>query len=218
MIKIPDYIQAVIFDVDGLLIDSEPYWHKTTEIFFAKHNKPFTTDVHHRIMGLGLREMMEYFKKEHGFTGDIDEMVTERKELVYAMLLKEVKLMDGAEELIRALHKKGYPLAIATSAHTQDKTVLMLGKFGLAELFAFYVSGEDVKKAKPAPDIYLQTAKLLKIAPKNCLVLEDAPNGVIAGKAAGMYVIGVNKDQRIAKGLTAAKADVVVESLQEIQI
>jgi HAD superfamily hydrolase (TIGR01509 family) len=213
---IPTHIRAVIFDVDGLLIDSEPYWRQTTKAFFAKYNKPFHENVHRHIMGMGLREIIEYFKHEHGFIGETEALVKERIEMLYELLLKDVVLMEGVEELIRKLHKKGMPLAIATSAHIKEKTQLMLGKFGLEEMFTVFVSGEDVHKAKPAPDIYLKTADLLAVNPKDCLVLEDAPKGVQAGKAAGMYVIGVNKDERIFNELKEAGADSVCHSLEEV--
>jgi len=216
--KIPSTIKAVIFDVDGLLVDSEPYWHQTTEAFFKKHKKPFHQSIHSHIRGRGLHDIIEYFKKEHGFVGDTEALVAERKEMLYKLLFKDVVLMEGAEELIKTLYKKGMPLAIATSAHTKDKLELMLNKFGILKMFKFFVSGEDVQKAKPAPDIYLKTAELLKISPEYCLVFEDAPNGVIAGKAAGMTVYGINKEEDLYSKLKEAGADKVFRSLKEVTV
>ena len=216
--KIPRQIKAVIFDVDGLMIDSEPYWYQTTEAFFKKYNKPFHPSIHSHIRGRGLHDIIEYFKKEHGFVGDTDALVAERKEMLYELLLKDVALMEGAEELISKLYKKRMPLAIATSAHTKDKLELMLNKFGIVKMFKFFVSGEDIKKAKPAPDIYLKTAELLHVDPSFCLVFEDAPNGVKAGKAAGMIVYGINKDEDFYSKLIEVGADEVFHSLKEVTV
>lgn len=211
-------IKAVIFDVDGLLIDSEPYWYRTTEAFFAKHNKPFHEKIHEHIRGRGLHEIIEYFKKEHGFVGNTETLVAERKAMLYKLLLANVQLMEGAEKIIRHLHKEGMPLAIATSAHEKEIAKQMLSKFGIADMFSVIVCGEDVKKGKLAPDIYLLTAKLLQISPQDCLVFEDAPNGAIAGKAAGMIVYGINKDEYFFNKLKETGADKVFHSLSEVGI
>lgn len=214
--KLPTSIKAVIFDVDGLLIDSEPYWKKTTETFFAKHNKPFKQEVHQYLHGRGLRDTIEYFKREHGFVGDTDELIAKRREMLYEYLLPNVTLMEGAEKLIRSLHKEGLPLAIATSGHTRDRTKLLLQKLGLEDIFSVLVSGDDVTNAKPAPDIFLLAAQLLGVDPRQCLVLEDAPNGVLAGKAAGMVVYGVNKNEEIYFRLKEVKPDKLLHSLLEL--
>lgn len=214
--KIPKHIKAVIFDMDGLLIDSEPYWRQTTEAFFAKHNKPFSDEVHRHIMGRGLRDIIEYFKSEWGFEGDTDAMIVERKELLYTYLLENLTLMEGAEELIRALHEKNIPLAIATSGHSVEKTKQIVQKFDLEKCFSVFASGDDVQNAKPAPDIFLKAAELLNIDPIYCLVFEDAPNGVRAGKAAKMTVYGVNSDTEIKSNLLTAGADKAFLSITEV--
>jgi HAD superfamily hydrolase (TIGR01509 family) len=216
--KIPQHIKAVLFDMDGLLIDSEPYWRRTTEAYFAKYNKPFSDEVHRHIMGRGLRDIIEYFKSEWGFVGDTDAMIVERKEMLYTYLLDNLTLMDGAETLIKALHKKGFLLAVATSGHSVEKTKEIVGTFGLEKCFRVFVSGDDVPNAKPAPDIFLKAAEALAVAPKNCLVFEDAPNGVKAGKAAGMTVYGVNADETIYNKLKRANADYVCSSLLDITL
>lgn len=214
--RIPPDIKAVIFDMDGLLIDSEPYWRQTTEAFFAKHNKVFSEEGHRYIHGRGLRDIIEYFKREWGFEGDTDALIEERKEMLYEFLLKNLSLMDGAESLIHALDKKIIPMAIATSGHSRQRTKEILGALGVEHGFSVLVSGEDVKQAKPSPDIYLKTAELLTVEPKHCLVFEDAPNGVKAGKAAGMFVVGVNSDVAIAKKLQESGADNVLTSLKQV--
>jgi HAD superfamily hydrolase (TIGR01509 family) len=216
--NISTYIKTVIFDMDGLLIDSEQYWYQTTETFFTKYNKPFHQSVHMQIRGKSMHDIIAYFKREYGFVGDTEELIAERKRMLYELLLHKVQLMDGASALIQALHHRGIPLAIATAAHKREMAEQMLTKMGVRSLFSVILCGEDVKKNKPAPDIYLQTAKLLHVDPKVCLVLEDTATGVVAGKSAGMTVFGVNSDEAFHEGLKNAGADKILKSLSEIQV
>jgi len=216
--KIPSHIKAVIFDMDGLLIDSEPYWAKADEVFLEGHSIPYTPQINLHIMGMGQREIIEYYKNEFGLTGDTQELITERKKLLYAFLLATVKLLDGVKEIVISLHKKNILLAIATTGHTREKAREILGKVGLESYFSVIVSGDDVEKGKPAPDIYLKAAEFLQIEPGRCLVFEDAPNGVKAGKAAGMIVFGINKEDELYKNLEEAGADEIFRSLKELSV
>src|SRR5579872_5480645 len=211
--KIPMNIKAVIFDMDGLMIDSEPYWRKADEIFFKKYNKPYKNEINTHIMGKGQREIVEYYKNELGFVGDTNTFIDERRNLLYEFLLANISPMEGVEDIVHSLYKKGLRLAIATSGHTREKTGEILQRLGLETHFTVIVSGDDVYKGKPAPDIYLKTAEFLKIAPEYCLVLEDAPNGILSAKAARMVAYGVNIHNEIYTKLKEAAADKVFRSL-----
>jgi len=216
--KIPKDIKAVIFDLDGLLINSEPYWDKTDYAFFAKYGKKFTLDISRKTTGMGQRENMEFFIKTFDIPGDRDMLIVERRKMFYQQFLPNMVLMEGAEKLIRIFHKKGFSLAIATSGHTREKTLKIIKKLKIDNYFSVLVSGDDVKKSKPAPDIYLKTAELLQVKPAECLVIEDAPNGAIAGKAAGMTVYGVNSGRYFHDRLQEEGADEVFSSLSEITL
>lgn len=211
-------MKAVIFDLDGLLIDSEASWRKATALFFERHNKEYTDEISEKIMGMGLKEITEFFKTTYGFTGDTDVLVDERRNLMYESLMKDLTLMPGAKQVIEYLYSRHIPLAIATSGHTKEKTKEIGEKLGIKNYFTAFVSGDDFEKAKPAPDMYLAAAKMLRVAPIDCLVFEDAPNGVIAGKAAGMQVYAVNKDALLQEKLQRAGADKVFSSLEEVQL
>lgn len=208
--------QAIIFDMDGVLIDSEPYWQKGTELFFKKHDLPYSPNISREVMGMGLREITEHFKKTYGLVGNTAKLTNDRRSLVYQELLKNIEPMPGAVELVNLFHSLNYPLGLATSGHSQEKAKEILEKLGLNGLFTVIVSGEDVEKAKPAPDIYLKTAELLKVDPKACLVIEDSSNGVFAAKAANMTVYGVNSDPKLREKLTSANSDKVFSSLMLI--
>ncbi len=211
-------LKAVIFDLDGLLIDSESAWRKATAVFFKRHNRIYTDEISEKIMGMGLREITEYFKTAYGFTGDTNALIDERRNLMYELLLKNLTLMPGASEIIRYLYSNNIPLAIATSGHTKQKTKEIVERLGLQSCFTVFISGDDFEKAKPAPDMYLAAAKKLGIAPIDCLVFEDAPNGVLAGKTAGMQLYAVNKDEKLQEKLRKAGADKVFSSLREVHV
>ncbi|HEX7042037.1 MAG TPA: HAD family phosphatase, partial [Patescibacteria group bacterium] len=180
------------------------------------HNIPYTDSISEKIMGMGLREIMEFFKTTYGLVGDTDELIKERRSLMYELLLKNLTLMPGASELINYLFLHNIPMAIATSGHTKEKTKVIINLLGLKKSFTIFVSGDDFEKAKPAPDMYLVAAKMLHIDPTDCLVFEDAPNGVVSGKAAGMTVYAVNKDKLLQEKLKNSGADKVFSSLKEV--
>lgn len=210
--------KAVIFDLDGLLIDSEQSWRKATAIFFKRHNKIYTDTISEKIMGMGLREITKFFKTTYGFTGNIDTLIEERRSLMYESLMNDLTLMSGSSEVITYLSSHHILMAIATSGHTKEKTKEIVKRLGIRSYFTVFVSGDDFEKAKPAPDMYLTSAKMLHIAPSDCLVFEDAPNGVLAGKAAGMTVYAVNKDELLQEKLRSVGADKVFSSLEEIHL
>lgn len=216
MTSLLNSIKAVIFDMDGLVIDSEPFWDKADNELLRRRGKKYSSEVRKHILGRGQRESMEYFKNEFGLSGEIDDLIEERLSILYELLLPQMTLMEGAREAVNKFYKRGFLLAIATGGHRKENVIKILLKLGLAEYFFVIVTFQDAARGKPAPDIYLKMAELLGVAPEHCLVLEDSPNGVVAGKAAGMIVYGVNKDEDINRKLKNSGADKVFRSLLEI--
>lgn len=216
--KIPENIKAVIFDLDGLLINSEPYWTESIELLFKKQNKKFSIDYKRKAHGMGAREAIEFYKREAGLTGDTDELVAERRSTLYKILLPNVSLMRGASEMVESLHKKGIKLAVATGGYPKEKLIEILKKLQILEMFIIIVSSDEVKKGKPEPDVFLEAAKRLGVDPVKCLVFEDAPSGIVAAMRAGMRVYGVNSDSEILKKLKETGADEIFKSLSEVEI
>jgi HAD superfamily hydrolase (TIGR01509 family) len=211
-------IKAVIFDLDGLLIDSEPFWHKSDALFLKKRGYIYTLELRKKVAGRGLRDVTELFKKEFGLlSGKIDDLTKERRRLFYGMFFKKAKLMEGASGFVKRLKSKKLPMAIATGGHSRKRIKEILKLFNLSNYFSVTVSSDQVKKGKPYPDVYLFTAKLLSLRPNECSVIEDTVNGVLAGKAAGMKVFGVNKEEKVKKELIKAGADKVFSNLLEIK-
>lgn len=209
-------IQAVIFDLDGLLINSESIWQKTDKELLKRRGIVYQGIVRNKIRGLGQKEVMELFKMEFGVAQDTDTLISERRTIFYSLAKKGLKLLPGAREIIKELYKKDYALAIATGGHRKEKIKEILNQFGLSNYFSLLISSDEVVNGKPAPDVYLATAARLGVEPLNCLVLEDAVNGVLAAKNAGMKVFGVNKNLQIRTKLKEAGANKVFLSLEEI--
>ena len=211
-------IKAVIFDMDGLLINSEPFWDKTDRELFQKRGYTVPSEVLVKRLGTGHKRTMEIIKEASGVTEDTDTLIKERLVIFYGLLEKNLVLMAGAKDLIYKLTKEGKKLTIATGGHSQEKVATLLRKMEIAQYFSVIVSGDDVARHKPFPDIFLLAAKNLQVEPGASLVLEDAPSGVQAGKAAGMTVYGVNKDVAIKERLKEAGADKVFTSLAEVDL
>ncbi len=214
--KLPKNIQAVIFDLDGLLIDSEIFWDEADTILLQKRGFKSTPELFLKRLGTGHKPTLQIYKDEFGIDEDIESLSIDRLNLFYDILWKNLQLMPGARELIHNLKKYNIPMAIATGGHTPEELVKILSKLSISSYFSALVTGSEVARQKPYPDIFLEAAKKLQVNPSHCLVFEDAPSGVRAGKAAGMIAWGVNKNQKAQEALQEAGADEVLASLSEI--
>jgi HAD superfamily hydrolase (TIGR01509 family) len=208
--------KAVIFDVDGLLIDSEPIWGQVKQEIIrlygdGKEHGPSGT------MGMGMKEAVTIQKEKFGLSGTVDMLIGEYRRILYDILFRPggLRLMQGVEQVIKTILSPK-PLGIATGGHTQETMHTMLTTLGLRKYFSAITSCDDVAHGKPAPDVYMYTGKLLGVDPSAIVVLEDADNGVLAGKNAGMTVIGVNTSPLWQDKLHKAGADVVIGSFEEI--
>jgi HAD superfamily hydrolase (TIGR01509 family) len=219
--KAKQYIEeakAVVFDMDGLLINSESIWRSARVMLLKAHGIRNPLENDSTTMGMGLKEAVTIYKDRYGFTQDISTLMKEYRQYVYSLIFENIAtmLMPGAKELTQYLFAKKKLLGIATGGHTKEKVEEILDTLHLRSYFSVIVSCDDVVHGKPAPDVYYATAKGFGVTPKEIVVLEDAPNGVIAGKLAGMTVIGVNSDQAWSNKLYKAGANLVIESLKEL--
>lgn len=183
-------MKAIIFDFDGVIVDSEPLRYKTYRTLFKKNfgiNLPSKPDNH--ILGRTQRENIKYFMRKYNLDGDIEKLIKERNLLLDKVFTrKNVKPIEDIISLIRFLKSKGYKIAVASSS---NRIYVKRALDYLNLSFDLIVTGEMVKHSKPHPEIFLLTAKLLKEKPKDCLVFEDSDNGITSAKRAGMQVIKV---------------------------
>ncbi len=218
-------IQLVIFDMDDLMIHSHPAHMEVFEAVMQKHGaslknpqNPLTTLEEASQFGKRIKDILAFFKQKYEINSDVDELDSEFNERLLPVFADNFVPMPGLIPLVNSLREKGYTLAVASSS-IRPKIDIVLNKLDLIEPFRIIVSGEEIKHGKPAPDIFLRASERAGIEPVRSLVLEDATNGVLAAKSAGMHVIGVHNRftyERLGLKQDLSKADLEVESLEEI--
>ncbi|MDT3429230.1 beta-phosphoglucomutase family hydrolase [Paenibacillus forsythiae] len=184
-------IQAVLFDMDGVLVDSEPIYFKIERSSFAHFGAAVSEKEHHTYVGVTLESMWEQVLVKHGIHFTLEQVVSYHKENVFKTLsaYKYLHAMPYADNWLSWLKERQVPVAVASSS-PRALIELIMDKTGLGRYFNVRVSGEEVMHGKPAPDIFLHAAELLGVEPSSCLVIEDSRNGVQAAKSAGMRCIG----------------------------
>jgi len=211
-----DKIKAVIFDLDGTLIDSMTIWAQVDIDFLAKRGIEVPDDLFTNMPhGDGYRAMAQHFKDKFDLSDSVDEIMAEWTEMVHEFYNK-LTLKDGGKELLQRLHSQGVILGIGTS-NGADLTELVLNNNGIKHLFTSIITGCNIKRGKPFPDIYLEVAQNLKVEPVDCIVIEDTLNGVNAALNAEMKVIAIADDYSLndKKSITN-KADFYVNNHEEL--
>jgi HAD superfamily hydrolase (TIGR01509 family) len=206
-------IEALIFDMDGLLIDSEGLAGKAMDDFLGKHGLDRRPDIHHRLLGRRLPDAMAIVKEAYALDLAVADLIEEYGTMRVEALRGVVQPMPGAAAIIAFGRESGLKIALATSGMRAHATI-SLQETRLDGLFDAEVTGDEVEHGKPAPDLFLRAAEKLGISPGRCVVFEDAPNGVAAGKAAGMTVVAVPNDTSRAHHFPV-DPDVVLASLLE---
>jgi HAD superfamily hydrolase (TIGR01509 family) len=204
--------RAVVFDMDGLLLDTETLWHKAETELFARHGETFTWDDRMAVMGTSFAMTADYFVRRLRRPADEGPgLVQEMIELMHALVRRAVEARPGAVELVKRLRTDGVPLGLASNS-PRFLVDDALATAGLTDAFDTIVTSDDVEHAKPAPDIYLLACERLGVDQADALALEDSASGVTAAKAAGLTVIGV---PQFAETDVSA-ADRVVDSLEDL--
>ena len=207
-------IQAVAFDLDGVLIDSERVWGRVREQVTNELGGQWHEGAQREMMGMSSTEWSRYMHESLGVPLEPQEISDEVVRRVAAGYRDELPVIDGAREAVERLAAR-WPLALASSAN-RELIDLVLTRSGLARLFAATVSSEEVPHGKPAPDVYLEAARRLGADPTACAAVEDSGNGIIAAKAAGMRTIAIPNPEFPPPPDALAQADVVLDSLAEL--
>ena len=205
-------IEAIIFDMDGLLVDSEPVWDKARRSMAAEAGKEWNERDHKAVMGVSTQEWVSYMIQRLELTISPDEVQEEIVHRMLEMYRERVPYLPGAIDAVN-LASGHYPTALASGSHPNlIKAVVndapMQGKFQVV------VSADDVGAGKPAPDVYLQTARRLGVPPQQCLCLEDSGNGILAGLHAGMKVVAVPDPRFAPTQDILGQAHLVLNSLE----
>ena len=207
-------IEAVVFDLDGVIVDSEQLWDDTRRRLAEERGGRWTETASRDMMGMSSVEWSRYMHDVIGLAEPPDEIsgeVVRRLEDVYR---EELPLLEGAVAAVERLARR-WPLGLASSSN-RELIDLVLELSGLERHFRASVSSEEVARGKPAPDVYLEAARRVGVAAERCAAIEDSHNGIRSAKAAGMRVVAIPNPRFPPGEETLAAADVVLDSLAEL--
>ena len=209
--------EAVIFDMDGVLIDSEPIHIGIEKQLFNKLGIEVSESVHRSYMGASNEFMYSDLRSRFKLSESVTELM-ERDELFrsdYFRRLDTIPANDGLISLLGQIKTAGLKLAVATSSSPEIAN-LLLNKCGIASFFDAIVTTTEAGKSKPSPDVYLLAAQRIGISPEDCIVFEDSPNGLSAAKSAGMFCVVIQSDAEIIKELSGA--DYLIQSFTNMTL
>ncbi|EJL01753.1 HAD hydrolase, family IA, variant 3 [Pseudomonas fluorescens Q2-87] len=207
-------IQGFIFDMDGVLIDSEPVYMEQERLSYARHGVVLNETELSRFVGTTQRHMWNAIKTEYGLADSLDGLMAEHHRLLMdALQSTPLPAMPGVTQLLTALKTAAMPCAVASSS-PRELVELILRNAGLKHFFSEIVCGDEVEHSKPDPEIFLMAAKRLGVPPSSCAVIEDSAHGVAAAKAASMFCVGLLNPNSGQQDLSAA--DVCVHHHDEI--
>lgn len=185
-----DGIEAVIFDLDGSLVDSMWMWRAIDIEYLGRFGIELPEDLQSKIEGMSFSETAVYFKEHFQIPDEIDIIKADWNKMAWDKYMNEVPLKPGVKDFLKYCRDNNIKLGIATS-NSRELVENIAGVHNLRDYFTCIMTGCDVKRGKPAPDIYLAVAEQFDVAPEKCLVFEDIVPGIMAGKSAGMKVCAV---------------------------
>ena len=208
-------IRTVIFDMDGVIVDTEPVHHYAYNEQFRQLNIDVSPEMYASFTGNSTKNIFERLKEHFGLEQDVATLVNTKRNLFNDAFdsKEDLYLLDGVEDLIKDLYSNGIQLVLASSSATVTINRIF-NRFSLHKYFSHIVSGEDFPKSKPHPAIFLRAAELSETPVEECIVIEDSTNGIKAAKAAGIYCIGY--DSFHSKMQDYSLADQVITDFKEL--
>ena len=207
-------IEAVIWDMDGVLADTAPHHLRAWQEIFSKRGINFTEEDFKRGFGIRNDAIIRNILGKHISKAEI-EAIAREKEITFRRIIgQNISPLPGALRLLQELDERGGRMAIASST-TIENIRLIIGGLGIANCFKAVVTGHDVTEGKPSPQVFLLAAQRLGVEPKNCVVVEDAVAGVAAAKSAGMYCLAVTNTHPREK---LKGADLIVDTLEAVSL
>lgn len=206
--------RAIIFDMDGVLVDSEPLFHDAINRLLTQEGAEAVSAAENQetLLGTTIEETWRRLKLSRALPLPVETYMRRYDRMVREMMMQELAPQPGVRELIGVCRERGLPLAVASSSR-HSWVDLKLAAIGLTGAFDLVVGGDDVTEGKPAPDIYLKAAAGLGLSPGECIAIEDSPVGIAAAVAAGAYTIAVRTDY--TRHLDVSQAKAILESLED---
>jgi HAD superfamily hydrolase (TIGR01509 family) len=208
-------LSAIIFDLDGVLADSEAWWNQIDAKLLAEYGVTYRGEYHQNVLGVSYRLAVEFYKKAFGLSVATEEMMRRRGEIAIEFFAKRIGLFPHVREALEELRQLKLHVAVATSSVSASARPF-LDRNQLTAFFEVIVTGDEVERGKPAPDIYLRAADKLRIPAEACLVVEDALPGVAAARAANMRVAAIPDRRFVDPREYEKEADYVLPSLKEL--
>jgi sugar-phosphatase len=191
--------KAVIFDMDGVLIDSEPFWQIAEKKVFTSLGVNLTSELCSQTKSMTTAEVTKFWYSHYQWNDkSLKDVENEVIKYVKLLIKKEGKEVDGINTVLRLIKSKNYKIGLATNAPF-ELIPIVLKKLGIVKYFDFFTSAEFEKEGKPNPAVYLSVAKKLKINPKNCIVFEDSHSGLLSAKRAGMTAVAYRPKEEDSK-------------------
>jgi HAD superfamily hydrolase (TIGR01509 family) len=207
--------RAVIFDLDGVLADSEPWWNEIDAQLLAEQGVTYRGEYHRNVLGVSYRLAVEFYKKAFGVSAPTEELMRRRGEIATEFFANRIGLFPSAKETLEKLRQMKLRLAVATSSVSASARPF-LDRHQLTPFFEIIVTGDEIERGKPAPDIYLRAAEKLGAAPDECLVIEDSLSGIFSAKAAKMSIAAIPDRRFVDPADYKKEADYLLKSLSEI--
>jgi HAD superfamily hydrolase (TIGR01509 family) len=207
-------VEAVVFDLDGLLLDSEQVWNAAKERLTRERGGRWKPEAEHEMLGMSSTEWSLYMRDELGVPMEPEEISGEVVRLLAELYEQGLPVLPGADEAVRRLAER-WPLGLASSSN-REIIDLVLREAGWAELFSVTVSSEEVERGKPAPDVYLEATRRLRVEPAWAGAIEDSSAGIRSAAAAGMRVIAIPNRAYPPEPEAVALAHVMLNSLADL--
>ena len=207
-------IEAVVFDLDGLLLESEQVWNEAKEELARSTGGRWPAEAEHAMLGMSSPEWSRWMHDELGVPLEPEEISAEVVRLLATSYEERLPILPGADAAVRRIAAR-WPLGLASSSN-REIIDLVLREAGWAELLAVTVSSEEVDRGKPAPDVYLETTRRLGAGPERCAAIEDSGAGIRSGAAAGLRVIAIPNRAYPPDAEALGLADVVLDSLDQL--
>ena len=213
-------IKAIIFDMDGVIIDSEPLYYQIQKGFFKELGFTVSKQEYDTFIGTGMQLMWKKLHSKHNLQYTVEQLIIMNNDLIYKTFnnADSLQAAEGFKSFLTSIKEKGMKTAVASS--TSKKIInVILSRLGIIHEFDVIISSEEVMQGKPEPDIFLKTAGKLNLKPVNCIVIEDSTNGVKAAGKAGMRCIGFSninsgkQDLSLANIVVKSFADIVLNKL-----
>ena len=209
-------IEAVVFDLDGVILQTEEVWDEVRGRYLVERGGRYDEQAQRAMMGMSAPEWSRYLAEELGVPGTPEEISADIVRLMEARYREELPLITGAVEAVERLASR-WPLGLASSSN-RPLIDAALSLSGLDRCFKATVSSEEVARGKPAPDVYLEAARRLVVAAERCAAVEDSHSGIRSAKAAGMAVVAIPNTSFPPDPEALALADLVLESISDLDV